>query len=142
MSICRSKDEHIFVLQCKHIFHRECIVEWWETLNRKSCPLCRHSTDHSIYYADSNNMDRFLVKMVACRGFRVPTIDSICKLIKELEVKYLDSFWDLFWLYKTTIGLLLTKSPEAELIFNDSISSLLSRGYIEYCEDGNIRYLP
>lgn len=41
-SICLGKcvDNDGFVLQCKHMFHQECI-EKWEGCNKYTCPLCR-----------------------------------------------------------------------------------------------------
>ncbi len=42
-SICLEEmDEHsIFELECKHTFHTKCIVGWFRTTDKKTCPMCR-----------------------------------------------------------------------------------------------------
>ena len=43
-SICRTdglKITELKVLQCGHIWHRECITKWFKT--KYSCPLCRNT---------------------------------------------------------------------------------------------------
>ena len=32
-------DEQVVILNCEHIFHKSCIIEWLS--NSKCCPLCR-----------------------------------------------------------------------------------------------------
>jgi len=32
---------HIWELPCKHVFHQECLEEWYATDSRICCPLCR-----------------------------------------------------------------------------------------------------
>ena len=42
-SICLNnlkKDDKILVLKCNHIFHSDCLLEWFNKDN-KNCPLCR-----------------------------------------------------------------------------------------------------
>ena len=43
-SICgqeQIKIEDLKVLQCNHVWHRECITKWFK--NNYSCPLCRNT---------------------------------------------------------------------------------------------------
>lgn len=44
-SICLEnyqKNETILKLKCKHIFHKECIKEWFHKKKQEECPLCRN----------------------------------------------------------------------------------------------------
>jgi hypothetical protein len=42
-SICLEElDENsMFELECKHTFHAKCIVGWFRTTDKKTCPMCR-----------------------------------------------------------------------------------------------------
>ena len=40
-TICKDEIEEGIKLNCKHIFHKTCIIEWFNI--NQSCPLCRTS---------------------------------------------------------------------------------------------------
>jgi len=43
-SICLEEyntNDNIIILDCNHIFHRECISKWFHNKDIKNCPLCR-----------------------------------------------------------------------------------------------------
>jgi hypothetical protein len=44
-SICRMDfdDDANELKTCKHVFHKECLIEWLKTSNKHECPLCRKS---------------------------------------------------------------------------------------------------
>ena len=45
-SICLDKflkKEKIIQLDCNHIFHKKCIMEWFSKNENNSCPLCRRN---------------------------------------------------------------------------------------------------
>ena len=42
-SICLENicENSLYELECKHVFHVKCIVTWFRTPDKKTCPLCR-----------------------------------------------------------------------------------------------------
>lgn len=50
--ICDGECTPKIVLDCKHIFHAECIVKWWGNFpgNGLCCPLCRQKTYNKCYF--------------------------------------------------------------------------------------------
>ena len=43
-SICLnnlSKNQKIIKLNCNHLYHKECIINWFKKDNENTCPLCR-----------------------------------------------------------------------------------------------------
>ncbi|CAJ0956690.1 unnamed protein product, partial [Mesorhabditis belari] len=41
------KDETVLELNCRHIFHQDCLVPWFE--RHRTCPICRQEVDPSTF---------------------------------------------------------------------------------------------
>ncbi|EJW81562.1 hypothetical protein WUBG_07527 [Wuchereria bancrofti] len=48
------KDELVAILECQHIFHRECILPWLRRHN--TCPICRQTVD-ATKWSSNNPLD-------------------------------------------------------------------------------------
>ena len=46
--------DNLIKLNCKHMFHKDCILTLIKKRNRK-CPLCRHRITWTINFIETNN---------------------------------------------------------------------------------------
>ena len=83
-SICFNEIEsNKKTLECKHIFHQECIEKWfydgeprrdeYDCYRKKSCPICRKKQE-AFFYKDSDidfetpkTTFSLVMKLIACR---------------------------------------------------------------------------
>ena len=59
-SICYEdylSDKVILQLNCEHIFHMECLNEWWKRINEKKCPYCKVINNNLVIVKNSNNIN-------------------------------------------------------------------------------------
>lgn len=50
-------DKVILKLNCDHIFHKECLDEWWKRINIKLCPYCRKVNNNLVIVKNSSNIN-------------------------------------------------------------------------------------
>ena len=47
-SICLNEidvEDTVLKLDCEHIFHKECLKDWYLKSENKNCPICREEID-------------------------------------------------------------------------------------------------
>ena len=59
-SICYEdylSDKVILQLNCEHIFHMECLNEWWKRINEKKCPYCKVINNNLVIVKNISNIN-------------------------------------------------------------------------------------
>jgi hypothetical protein len=93
-SICQDKlDEKIIFLECSHMFHHECIMNWYNnTTDKKSCPLCRKDIIIDIELTPLlNSNDQTLIqskyKYIGCISILFMLLGIV--LLTNTQIKYI-----------------------------------------------------
>jgi hypothetical protein len=80
-SICY-ESKPIFELECGHIFHYPCILEW--TKRKKNCPECRSSQIHNIrIYCNECLQSYFETKLGQILGQKIG-FEELCERCKAI----------------------------------------------------------
>lgn len=87
-------------VSCGHLFHLDCIMEWWKTTFNKeqaiylaSCPVCR-------YILDDQEIEYFRIHYVArlyLNEYNKGTLKKWLKKLKKFIKGYENSMEDLLW---------------------------------------------
>jgi hypothetical protein len=52
--ICRDENNKLVKLNCGHIYHKNCLMQWMKQINKELCPLCQQKID----WTKSSNLQK------------------------------------------------------------------------------------
>jgi hypothetical protein len=71
------------IKECKHVFHTNCLIEWFRANN--SCPLCRSTTERRY---SPFSMFKFIINFLKSKKNNYKSFQNIYKKYKKLNDNY------------------------------------------------------
>jgi hypothetical protein len=71
------------IKECNHIFHSDCLIQWFRSGNKSSCPNCRNDEGLIVNTTQRHNENLFKLKIKFSNSVHAPR--EFVKLVKKYE---------------------------------------------------------